>query len=457
MARRLASGLESHWPFALLLAAIVATRLWFTFTYPIVQISDYQAYYDEARGFAGLAPLRLTSLYAIGPKLFYSVFFRLFGDSLYVIGVVNAVTYAVAVCVLYAAALRIYGARTAWLSTLVCFVSLSELYFNNLASTETLGTLFVNLIVLLLALGRTSSRFLVGLGVVAGLAIYNRSNMLPIGALVFAWSWLQARDLQKSLARAALVQGVALVVCVPLASFNLSHFGRFTPLIANAATLWYGNNPSLSGDFHSYPPTPEMLPPGSVERRRLAEELRPIYVNPDPDMDFSKMGPYEVGDVRVRYALGWIMQNPWRYLDLVRARFGLFFFSCTYGEAPYWKFYNPSDASQPRWASGAKRLMRSARLPVRRWYQVLIAGAAMGLIATFVHSGPSRFLSSNPGLPFVFIAFYAAPFLLTIGANRYHIPILGLCWIYLAHGLDLLLRSASPLGRRATTRSGGTS
>lgn len=36
--------------------------------------------------------------------------------------------------------------------------------------------------------------------------------------------------------------------------------------------------------------------------------------------------------------------------------------------------------------------------------------------------------------PVMIVAWYSVPFLLTAAANRYKIPVLGLCWIYLASG-----------------------
>jgi hypothetical protein len=429
---------RSHWPLALVLALILGLRLWFALAFPIVQVSDYQAYYQEARGFAGLGPLGVSAVYAIAPKLFYAVLFRLFGDDLRVIGVTNAITYAVAVSVLYVAVRRTFGPTTALLTSVLCLVSLSELYFNNLASTEVLGTLSINWIFLLMASAAASRRRSFFLGLAAGIAIYNRSNMLPIGALVLAYDWLCGGRLGPALKRAALVQAVALAVTLPLCVFNWTRFGRFTPLIANAQTLWYGNNPKLSGDFHHYTEVPEDLPPGTPERRRLREEFAAFYATPDENLDFRTLSPYEIQDVKVRYALAWIRKNPGRYLELVFARFQLYFFSCSYGEAPYRTSYRPLDDTQPRWTPGHERLIARVRLPVRRLYQLLIAGAALGALATALQHGLRGFARTALGLPLLIVGFYATPFLLTIGANRYHIPILSLCWVYLAHGLVLL-------------------
>jgi hypothetical protein len=428
---------------------VLASRLWFVVCFPIVQGSDYGAYYSEARGFAGLGPGGVSAMYAIGPKLLYSIPFRLFGDGLRVVGITNLLVYAAALVLLYAGVLRVFDRATALLTIVVCCFSLSEMYFINLASTETLGTLFIAAILLVMSGGLVSWRAAVALGAVGGLAVYDRSNIFPMGALAFAQVLLLRRNWREALAKGALVQLVTLAVTLPLCLFNYSRFGHFTPLIANPQTLWYGNNPKLSGDFHRYTEVAEDFPKGHPERARLRREFAPFYLNPDPDMETATMNPYQVGELKVRYALGWIRKNPGHYLHLIVARFQLFFFSCTYGEAPFRTGYSRTDPAQPRWEPAHERLIAAARLPIRKLYQVLISGAALGLLATVVRYGPRAFLGSNVALPLLIVAYYTTPFLLTIGANRYHVPILCLCWIYLAHGLVILFRALRPSSRPA--------
>lgn len=442
--------LRAHWPFAIVLCAITATRAWFTLSFPIVQVSDYRDYYVEAQGFAGLRPLGLSALFAHGPKLLYSVVFRLFGDDLRVIGATNTVLYAVGTVVLYAAVARLFDRQTAVLTAAISMVSLSELYFNNLTSTEVPSTLCIAVILLILSRGLDSWRVSLALGVAGGLAVYFRSNIFPMGALALVAHWVTTGALGAALKRAALVQLVVVVVALPLCIINLVHFHRFTPLIANAETLWFANNPRMRGDFHNYQETPEHFPPGSPERIALRREFASFYLNPDPNMEFARMNPYEVSAIRLRYAIGWIRQNPGRYLHLVVARFQLLFFSCTYGEAPYRTSYDRYNPEQPRWLPAHERLIERARLPIRRLYQILIAGGAVGLLVTVVRYRLRGFFASGKWLPFLFVVYYSIPFLLFMGANRYHIPILGLCWVYLAHGLVILGRfvAGGPRGWR---------
>jgi hypothetical protein len=248
------------------------------------------------------------------------------------------------------------------------------------------------------------------------------------------------------------VQAIALVLAVPVCVLNLRHFGGFTPVVANWAALWWGNNPKLSGDAHSYPPTPEDLPLGSSARQELVEEYRSFYLNPDAAMQFTRMPPHDASAVRARYALGWIRQNPTRYLRLIGARFVLLFWSCTYGEAPY-RSYDPSDPKQPRWLPAHRRLIERARLPVRSLYRTLISLAGIGVLLTLAWH--RRWGTGvRVALPLLIVAYYCVPFLLTVAANRYHIPILGLCWTYVASGILLLARAATRASSSPSEASG---
>ena len=437
--------LHRHGAFIAILGLTIAWRLYFALHWPIVQVSDYRAYYDEARALAGLTEGSYDAKYAWGPKLLYTVPIRVAGDDLRVLGAFNALLHALALTFLYAGARRIFGGTVATLTAVVCLFSLSEVYFTNLAATEVPGTLFMSVIFWLMT-RETTPRVIAALGVAIGLATYNRSNMLVFPALVFLYEAARTRRFWIPLRKAAIVQGIALLAVVPLCLLNQHYFGRFSPVIANSAALWWGNNPRLSGDFHTYPPTPEDLPPGSAEREKLVKEYSAFYVNPDTSMDFTTMKPHDVSAVRMRYAIGWIGQNPTRYLRLIKARAALLFGSCTYGEAPY-REYDPGNPKQPRWRSAHERLIESARLPIRSLYKVLFWLAMVGAVLTFVrHRRDVRV-----ALPLMIVAWYSVPFLLTAAANRYKIPVLGLCWIYLASGVMV---SVDASARRNLFRAG---
>lgn len=440
---------REHWPFLLALSAVVLSRLWFAVTFPVVQISDYEAYYNEARGFAGLTTSQVSALNAIGPKLFYAAWFRLVGDSLVGIGIANTFLYAASLSLAYAGTRRIFGRATAIVAVWIGFLSLSELYFINLASSEVLGGFFIAALYYVLSLGSLSWSRTVLVGLITGLAVYNRSNILPIAALVLVVQLLHSEGVRSAFAKASVAQLVTLLTVLPLCFFNLSRFGRFTPLIANAEALWYGNNPKLAGDFHAYTKVPEDYPVGSQDRADLRREFSSFYLNPDPEVDFSRLNPYEVGDVKVRYALAWIASEPRRYLSLIKARFQFLFFACTYGEVPY-RYYEPKNPAQPRWRPAHRRLIERVRSPIRRLYQVLIGCALVGLILTVLRYRPDAFLRSPQAAALLLLVYYVIPFLLTAAANRYHIPVLNLAWVYLAHGVVLVVKGVHAQGGHAS-------
>src|SRR5712692_2266143 len=116
--------LREHRVFAGIWLAIGLTRVAFALAFPIVQVSDYGAYYQEGRGLAGLGSTHLGGG-NLGPKLFYALVFRIFGDDLRVIGVTNAALYAAVVLLIYLGALRTFGKATGAATAGVCLLSLS--------------------------------------------------------------------------------------------------------------------------------------------------------------------------------------------------------------------------------------------------------------------------------------------------------------------------------------------
>ena len=442
---------REHRAFAAILAVSLVARLAFAFSFPIVQVSDYAAYYSEARVLAGLTP-GSPSLGNIGPKLFYAFAFRVMGDDLRVIAVANLLVYAAALVLLYLATYRIFGRSTAIAVGLVSLASVSEIFFINLACSEILAAFFMG--AMLFVLSREPSRFLLWtqLGLVAGLGAYVRSNTLGVFALVFAYRLWRSRRIATSLGDALGVQIIALLITLPLAMVHWHFYGRLSPVAPGSPeNLWYGNNPKLRGDLHSYTQIPEDLPVGGPRRKGMVEEYRPFYVNPIPDVESAKLDAYSASELKMRYGMGWIRNNPRRYAELIGARFRLIMFHCTFGVAGYLN-YDPTDRHQPTWSQAARFLMfgngpartnlnPDAPIPatmkiVDRWYQVLAVLSLAGLLATIAVSG-RHWLGSREALPLFIAAWYIGPFLLTLGLNRYKVPMLGMCWIYLAHGLVL--------------------
>jgi hypothetical protein len=456
----LRSSTKEHHAFLAIAALILIARLAFAFAFPIAQISDYSGYFEGAQRLAGVKEGPLGSWDPVGPKLFYALPVWVFGPDLRGLGVTNAFVFVAGVLFLYAGARRAFDVPTAVLTALISLLSLSDLYFNNLACTEVLAGLSLNAI-FYLAVGPARARTLLVLGLVLGLAAYNRSNMIVMGSVVLVVEWFRTRRVATTLGRTALVQGMALLIMFPLCWYNLSHFGRFTPVTSNSGMqVWYGNNPSAGPGSHFYARLPEEFPRGSRERGERADAYRSFFPSAGSGPELTGTDPYAQPDLGMRYALAWIRENPGRYLwfSLWRAR--QMYEQCSYGVAPY-LFYDPTLAGQPAWPEALRATLLGPGAHIRKpdgpanprtavnrfvsaWYQVLAAGALAGFLLTFGHSAVTR--AGWPRLvPGLIVLIYTAPFVLTIALNRYHVPVMGLLWTYLAHGLVQVFRALKRL------------
>lgn len=455
---------KEHRLFLGIAVAILVSRLAFAFSFPIAQISDYSGYFEGALRLAGLREGELGSWDPVGPKALYALPLWLFGSDVRAVGVTNAFVFLAGVVFLYRGARLAFDGPIAVLASLISLVSLSDLYFNNLACTEVLAGFFLNATFYLLA-RPPSARSRFTLGAVLGLAAYNRSNMIVMGAAVLVVEWFRTRQAGQAVRRTALVQGIAILVLLPLCWYNASHFGRFTPVTSNSGMqIWYGNNPSAGPGSHFYARLPEEFPPGSRERTELADAYRDFFPSAGSGAQLTGADPYSLPDLGVRYALAWIRANPGRYAWFSLWRFRQMYEQCSYGVAPY-LFYDPSLKEQPRWSPALQTFLLGKGAHIRKpdgppnprsgvirfisgWYQVLATGALAGFIMALVHvvvtrGGWTRLL---PGL---IVLVYTAPFVLTIALNRYHVPAMGLLWTYLAYGLvqtvRLLARRPMPL------------
>ncbi len=459
-----------HWFLAAVIAATLLLRVAFALLMPIAPVSDYERDYQAARSLAGLGPWiggAGLSISNLGPKLFYAGVFRVLGDGLHVIGVVNAILHSIAVSLLYFATEKAFGLATARLTSALTLVSLSELFFNNVTSSEVLATLFICALYFALVAGDGGAGYALRVGIVGGLGAYIRSNTLAIGVLVAMQRLLERRGLRNAFAFAAAVQITALLVALPLAALHQRYYGRFTVVAPGAAEqVWYGNNPSLRGDLHEYASIPEELPVGGPHRKGLAAKYASFYSNPEAAALAKDLGIYGASELRARYALGWIAHHPTRYLELVVARVRMMFAHCNFGPAAY-LYYDSDQPGQPRWPEPLRHVFFGASSPRRAggpdtrlpgsmravdlWYRTMASLAFAGLLLT-IASRPRAFLASPTGVPLLIGVWYIAPFALTLGLNRYKVPVLSLAWVYLAHGIVLLVGRASSLNAQQAPR-----
>jgi len=297
---------------------------------------------------------------------------------------------------------------------------------------------------------RSRERGLILIGAIIGLATYNRSNLMSMGIVVLVIEVLR-NGVVRGFKRTSIAGIAAVVALIPLCLFNLTTFGRFTPLTANAGIqAWYGNNPNATPGSHRYEQLPEEFPMGSAERARRAEAYRGFFPTAGRNGVIDGANLYRLSDLGARYASAWIRANRRTYVAFCAARLRGLYSQCTYGVAPY-LFYDATLSGQPRWAEWARGVLLGRDAPARsldgpanpitplnrfvgNWYKALAAGALLGGALTLLVVCAKR-SGWDQLIPLLIVTVYTLPFVLTIGLNRYHVPVMGLMWVYLSRGM----------------------
>jgi 4-amino-4-deoxy-L-arabinose transferase-like glycosyltransferase len=191
----------------------------------------------------------------------YSLAYRVAGPEPFAAVALNAVIGAATVPLLYAVALRTFGAGAARIAAGALALMPGQILFADALLAETTYTfLLVAFLCAVTYLPARASTAL-GLGLLAGLAALTRGEgvLLPLIALAAWWPELRRPALA---GRVALVAVGLLLVVVPWTIRNASVADAFVPIATNSSTtLWSGHNPDADGG-PSYAP-PSVLAPAA--------------------------------------------------------------------------------------------------------------------------------------------------------------------------------------------------
>jgi len=282
-----------------------------------------------------------------------------------------------------------------------------------------LDIFFVCLLLWLLAVARdlpSLGRFLV-LGIVLGLFILNRENVLIWLAVIFPWIWIEwSGDALRSLRfSAGMVLGLALVL-TPVALRNASISGELHLTTSQFGHNFYiGNNPVADGTYH----------PLLVYRGDPRVEQQDAILIAEKALGRS-LSPAEVSGFFTDQALSYIQSQPWDWVQLLFRKSML--------------IINAVD-----WVDTKDQYSFAARSPVM-WlgeailhYGVIAPLAALGLMLTW----PRR---RSLWLIYGLFAIYTASLLLFYFFGRYRLPTTPIALIFAASGLVMIpgyLRSQS--------------
>lgn len=368
-----------------IVAVAIVLRLAWASMVPVVPISDSVLYDAFARSIASgrgyaFPEGPLTVYWPVGASAVYAALYRLFGIGYAPIvvfqillgGIIVMLTVRIARHCASRSVAALAGWFTALWPVLIQFTTVmaSELIFMALLLMAINVWLTDRLPLLLRAL-------LWGACIAA--ATYVRPTAWPLLVLFPIAAWIATRQWRPMLVMFVVSSLCAVVLFAPWTYRNFALFDRFVLVAANGGVnLWMGNNPQSNGGYMP-------LPPGDfgneVERdRRFGRE-----------------------------AVSFIKSNPGQYLALSARRV-----LSTYDRESIGVVWNEEGLSR-RLGAGARQMLKLVSAAF--WGCMLL----LGIAGTVLILAQGRLRSTWPAvLP---LAFLASVPVLTVGGDRYHMPL----------------------------------
>jgi len=348
-------------------------------------VSDSAMYRDFALSIANGAGYafpdgQLTVYWAVGTSAFYALIHSLFGNSLLFATAANLIVGVGLVYLTYLVALRYFDQRVAlwagWLMSLwPVLIEFTTIYASEvLFMLLLLGTIYV--------WGtRKLNRWLKAVlwGGLLCLATYVRPTALPLFILFPLLHFWVDRDWRGAVASGLIASATAALLFAPWVVRNQQLFGQPVLVSANfGSNLWMGNNPKSNG---GYMPLPEIQFRDEVVRDQYFKQL----------------------------AVDYIKANPVEYVKLSARRFIQTYDRETIGVA-----WNESALHR----LGGERLLQLTKLASTLYWWAMAVCGAVG-VCWVVLTRKSREL--HP-LLLVGALFFVVP-ILTVGQDRYHLPL----------------------------------
>ena len=365
--------------------AAIFLRICWAFFVPVDPVSDSLAYKSFATSIANGAGYayssgQLTAYWPVGTSAFYALIHYVFGNSSYALLVVNILVGTGIAYLTYLLSLRYFGQKVAacagWLVALWPVL----IQFTTVYSSELLFTLLLLATLQVWSLQHLNGALKACLwGALLCAATYVRPTALPLYFILPVLHLWKTRDFREAVKSGLVAVLTGAVLFAPWVMRNQAIFGQPVLVSANfGSNLWMGNNPLSKGE---YMPLPEIQFENEVIR----------------DQHFKTL------------AVDFIKANPAEYAKLAIRRFVITYDRETIGVA-----WNQSAL--------AKLFGNDALSPLKlvsSLYWWLVAGlAALGICWALWVRETSIF---NP-LIVVSAFFFLVP-VLTVGQDRYHLPL----------------------------------
>ncbi len=404
-----------------IMAAALLLRLTWAALVPAEPVSDGVMYDAFARSIASgrgyaFPDGTMTEYWPVGTSAVYSVLYRLFGATPWVIPAFQALLGTVIVGLTWQIAHSIFGSRVAALAAWFTAVWPLLIEFTTAYASE---LLFVAAV--LASIGIWISRripfafrmFLFGAGI--ALATYIRPTALPLLLLFPLIQWAIDRDLRALIKGLALSALAAILLFAPWSMRSIDLFGRFVLVSANGGVnLWMGNNPDSTGGYMDLP-----------------NESFPNEVDRD----------HYYGSEAMRF----IRTHPLAYAKLCVKRA-----IATYDRETIGIVWNEKGLRSRYPANALASLKRASSA---YWWALLLLGI-WGLVSALRGGNLSK------TWPVVATLAYLGAFpILTVAMDRYHVPIDPLLAMLAAYALcgSAACVAAQPTGHPTVLVSGSTS
>jgi hypothetical protein len=218
-----------------------------------------------------------SAFYAIGWPFFLSIVYRIFGYSLIVAQLVNALMAIGSIALVFAISRYLFDDRVSLVAALLVAINPTLVLYSSTHGTESLFILQLLLIswLFLRSMKSPRTRDLVLIGIVTGLAVLVRpvAICVPLGAFA-AYYFMNRHDIRNSLKKVLIIVGVSMIIVAPWVVRNSVVVGATTLQTSSGVVLWIGHNPDATGGLMPPPPIDGLdagARPGAGENATEAE------------------------------------------------------------------------------------------------------------------------------------------------------------------------------------------
>lgn len=383
----------------LLIFAILIRVIW-AYLVPVVPVSDsflYDAFAQSIASGNGYAFPNgdVTVYWPVGASAVYATIYKIFGISYLPIVMFNIVIGVAIVWMTYSIAQRYVQKNVALIAAILLAIWPILVEFTTIMASE---LIFIFLILSAIYVWGCKQLSPILRAVIWGALIcaatYVRPTALPIIALLPILDWLANKDWRASIQTFFIAAITAALLFAPWVNRNQQIFGEFVLVSANGgANLWMGNNPNSNGGY----------------------------------TDLTDL-PFENEVARDNYfkkeAINFIVQNPMSYGKLALKRAVITYKAETIGIV--WNGYLEKQLSKP--------LLMGMKLISSIFWWVILVLASVGVYKLLKERQLKPF-----NVLFVMAAFFFVFPILTVGQDRYHLPMNPFLAIFAAYALQSML------------------